>query len=270
MMTILFWNAKSATEAHIAALVKDHSVDVLILVDCRLDRSAIIREIQNSTGRPFWADRLMVNRDLHLFTSFDDSKAVTHRQDQNRLSVVNVLTQAASLNLAILHFESKMYLDSNDQRELCTVYVQSIREAEQNVGHQRTLIIGDFNMNPYEPGMLGCTAFHAVPSRLLVKRVSRTVSGKDYRLFYNPMWSFFGDLHPRPPGTYYYPHGPIAPFWNVFDQVLISPELLDSFDTSSLQVLTMAGSQGLVDAHGLPCISDHLPIVFRLDEEPLR
>lgn len=270
MMTILFWNAKRATEAHIAALVKDHLVDMLILVECKLDRSTVSREIQHSTGRRFWADQLMVNRDMHLFTSFDDSKAIKHLHDSERLSVVNVLTQAASLNLAILHFNSKMFLGSDDQVQLCPPYVQNIRAAEANVGQERTLIIGDFNMNPYEPGMLGCTCFHAVPSRREAARRNRTVGGNSYRLFYNPTWNFFGDHH-GPPGTYYYDKGkPIAPFWHVFDQVLISPELLDSFDTASLQVLSMAGSQGLVDPQGLPCISDHLPIVFHLDEDPLQ
>jgi hypothetical protein len=164
-----------------------------------------------------------------------------------------------------------MFLDNNAQRELVQPYVQNIQAAEKDVGHGRTLIIGDFNMNSYDPGMLGCGAFHAVPSRRVAARGSRKVSGSDYRLFYNPMWSFFGDLHASPPGTYYYDKGqPIAPFWNVFDQVLVSPELLDSFDATSLQVLSMAGSQGLVNGAGLPCVSDHLPIVFRLDEEPLQ
>lgn len=270
MMTILFWNAKNASQSHISSLVADHSVDILILAECKLDRSDIEDEIFSSTGRRFWVDSWMVTPKLYLFTSFNDSHSITHWHDQDRMSVINVLTQGASVNLAMLHFPSKMFNDGDAQREICSPYVQNIRAVERAVGHSRTLVIGDFNMNPYEPGMLGCAAFHAVPWRGLARQGSRKVDETDYQMFYNPMWSFFGDLHLRPPGTYYYPHGARAPFWNVFDQVLVSPDLLDAFDTSSLQVLSMAGSQGLVNQHGLPCVSDHLPIVFRLNEEPIR
>ncbi|MBL8205931.1 MAG: hypothetical protein JNM09_16975 [Blastocatellia bacterium] len=83
------------------------------------------------------------------------------------------------------------------------------------------------------------------------------------------MWGFFGDGSEGPAGTYYYRHsGHVSYFWNIFDQVLIRPDLLPSFRNSDLAVLTDDGDESLLTSHGLPDVagaSDHLPLLFKLD-----
>ena len=69
-----------------------------------------------------------------------------------------------------------------------------VTEAEEQVGHTRTVIVGDFNMNPFEPGMAGILGFQAVMDRRIAQRITRTVDRKEYSFFYNPMWSRLGDL----------------------------------------------------------------------------
>ena len=56
-------------------------------------------------------------------------------------------------------------------------------------------------------------------------------------------------------------------FWNMFDQVLIRPELLSSFSHDSLQILTAIGNTSLLSKNGRPNLkvaSDHLPLLFTL------
>ena len=55
-------------------------------------------------------------------------------------------------------------------------------------------------------------------------------------------------------------------FWNMFDQVLIRPELLDRFCNEDLEILETDGKKSLVNPSKTPRkkISDHLPILFRL------
>jgi len=138
---------------------------------------------------------------------------------------------------------------------------------ENEVGHSRTIVIGDLNMNPFEDGLVSSEGFHAVMSRKLAKEGSRTVHEQSRKFFYNPMWSRFGEHPHRPPGTYFYRGSVISYFWNIYDQVLVRPELLNRFDDDGLSVLTKAGPNNLASATGAPdkkSASDHFPILLKL------
>ncbi len=68
-----------------------------------------------------------------------------------------------------------------------------------------------------------------------------------------------------PPGTFYYSPGTIR--WNVLDQVLLRPSLVESLDINSLKVVKEIGGESLHTAEGLPDdndASDHFPVTFKL------
>jgi len=155
-----------------------------------------------------------------------------------------------------------------------------VLEAEKKAGHFRTVVIGDLNMNPFEDGMVGSEGLHAVMVRAIANRRDRIVAGERRPFFYNPMWSYFGDDSEGPPGTYYRSFAkPINYHWNMFDQVLLRPDLLEAYDRGDVRILTRAGDTSLLTAAGTPLksISDHLPILARVatqevvdgNEEPL-
>jgi endonuclease/exonuclease/phosphatase family metal-dependent hydrolase len=170
--------------------------------------------------------------------------------------------------LAVTHFPSKRYWDDISQTAQCVELANSIKLQEEEVGHSRTVLVGDFNMNPFEDGMVIAGGLHAVMSREVATRGARTVSAKSYQFFYNPMWNLLGDVTPGPPGTYYYDNAvQKAFFWNMFDQVLVRPDLLTSFDNDDLKILTSVGETSLLSPNGRPntrIASDHLPILFKL------
>lgn len=81
------------------------------------------------------------------------------------------------------------------------------------------------------------------------------------------MWGLFGDATMGPPGTYYHDRSDhVTYYWNMFDQVLIRPELLGSFDNESLRILESDGENSLLSSLGRPdsSRSDHLPILFEI------
>jgi hypothetical protein len=99
--------------------------------------------------------------------------------------------------------------------------------------------------------------------------IRRQEGVEEFRLFYNPMWNHFGDVQP-PSGTYYYDKSnpEVDPLWNIFDQVLFRPGLLDRFRNKNLKILTTDGLVSFVWDDGRPngdVYSDHLPICFQLD-----
>ena len=60
---------------------------------------------------------------------------------------------------------------------------------------------------------------------------------------------------------------PVTYYWNMFDQVLIRPSLIDCFRNDSLKILDSDGMQSLTRT-GRPeqgAASDHLPILFGLE-----
>ena len=57
-------------------------------------------------------------------------------------------------------------------------------------------------------------------------------------------------------------------FWHIVDQVLLRPDMLDSFRNEELRILTEDGEQSFLSRNGLPntsVASDHLPLLFKLN-----
>jgi hypothetical protein len=83
------------------------------------------------------------------------------------------------------------------------------------------------------------------------------------------MWNFLGDFTLGPPGTYYYTKSTHKIyFWNMFDQLLVRPDLLNSFSNDDLMIITSTDDISLLNRNGFPNkkeYSDHLPICFKLN-----
>lgn len=123
-------------------------------------------------------------------------------------------------------------------------------------------------MNPFETGVVATSGLHAVMTRTIATKKGRVVQKDYYPYFYNPMWNLFGDYTDGPPGTYYYYNSDhLSYFWNMFDQLLIRPNLLPFFRNETLKIVDKVGSKNLLTPTGIPDkkMSDHLPIIFKLD-----
>ena len=168
-----------------------------------------------------------------------------------------------------MHLPSKLYWSEDSQAFECLEIARTIREQEEKVGHQRTIIVGDLNMNPFEKGLVSANGLNAVMSRQVASRKTRTVKSKEYPFFFNPMWAHLGDRTDRPPGTHYYDRSELVNYyWNVLDQVIIRPDLMDRCDGERIRILTKLGETSLVLNDGRPDqrkFSDHLPLLFELE-----
>ena len=190
--------------------------------------------------------------------------------DDEFLSVRRVLPPiGVDILLVAAHLSSKLFQDSDDQALTSTRFARIIDEQERALGHSRTVVVGDLNMNPFEVGVVGGDALHAVMDKQTVLKISRVIGGQERRFFYNPMWGRLGDGSHGPPGTYYRQSSKqVNYFWNTFDQVLLRPELIPRFDDEELEVVTEIGATSLLTENGIPNLSvgsDHLPLVFGFD-----
>ena len=172
-------------------------------------------------------------------------------------------------NLILVHLRSKLRGEKLDQIEKLRNVNSRIRVFERQYD-ENTVVVGDFNLDPFDEGLVMAAGFHAMMDRGLVSPKGRIVNGIRHPFFYNPMWKLYGSRTETslPPGTYYYDKSEnLRYYWHLFDQVLIRPGLLANFRDLDLEVIDHDGRSSL-RAEGKPnanLFSDHLPIFFKLN-----
>jgi hypothetical protein len=277
VVKFLFWNIQKKPLGYLVRkLVDEHDIDIVILAEGGRDRWEILHTLnRDRTQHLFHTDDLpdLVTRRRTLppriYGRVPKETLVRRRDDPGAAFYELVAPVGQHILLVVVHLPSPLHHDEHEQTQVATRVGSVIREVEASLGHQRTVVVGDFNMNPFDKGVMTSDAFHAVMTQATARRRSRMVKEEERAFFYNPMWGCLGDRTPGPPGTYYYDSpGHLPLFWNTFDQVLIRPDLLDAFDASSLQILERAGDVMLLGSRsGRPnqrSASDHLPILFSL------
>ena len=269
MLTFLFWNInKKQLQDIVAELAFLHEVDVLILAECDIASPTLLRGLNSKPGLQFYLT-FSPSRRIVIYTRFP-GKWIEPILDEEDWSIRHLDHPILDQKLLIVaaHLHSLMSHSKEDLNHLATRLRPHIEDAEEKVGHNRTVVVGDLNMNPFDSGVVSSEGLHGLMDRKEAEKQSRTVDGQTRRFFYNPMWSRIGDESVGPPGTYhYYSSSPISQFWHTYDQVLIRPDLLPYFRNEEMQVLTEVGVHSLVSHLGRPDArnaSDHYPLLFRL------
>jgi len=264
----LFWNVNGKPlESRVASIVRTHDIDVVALAECDPTSGAWLDAISDVQQCPYYQGTTLLDS-IAVYTRF--RQRTMEEDPRTRVSAHQLfLPGGKDVVLVVAHLPSKLFWQADSQSQLCTEFAAQVRRLETRVGHSRTVLVGDLNMNPFEAGVVSSHGLHATMARSVAERETRTVLGKEYAFFYNPMWGHFGDALDGPPGTYYDSRAEaVTYFWNLFDQVLVRPALLGAFDTGSVRILDSDGTESLLSRTGLPeksQASDHLPIVFRLD-----
>jgi len=273
-MKIGFWNIAGQTNPVITDLIYEwttiHKLDIVVLIECKILMFDLLNSLNRGKISDYFASPSYRPKSyFQVFTKLDSefSKPIT---EERRCEARNIVDPVyGNFSLVMIHFQSKMHWDDNDQNAHSPEIKWFIDEVEKQVGHNRTIVIGDFNMNPFQAGMVQTTGLHATMDRRIARTGSRIVSEETYTYFYNPMWSFFGEKGKGDVnGTFFYHSAkPITYFWNIFDQVILRPSLLEAFLEDSLEILTAIGSMSLLNPQRTidKQISDHLPIVFELN-----
>ncbi len=265
MPNFLFWNVnRRDIPGFIGNLARQTRTDVLILAECRSQRSQLLEALNEEAPDYHYA---WTNCDhLMFFTRFVDCLFLP-LFESNRISIRRLtLPPRQPILVVAVHLPSKMGFSADSQILESTHLSRMIDEVETREGHHRTILLGDLNMNPFEPGMVAARGgLHAVMNRHIAARDTRIVQSNKYKFFYNPMWNYLGDRC----GTFYFENAePVCYFWNIFDQVLLRPDLLQGFATEQVRILTEVRGVSLLASDGRPdksMASDHLPVLLELN-----
>jgi hypothetical protein len=196
VLSILFWNlrgnqtatwaARSASlRSQVARLGSSFGIDILLLAESGFDPTEIVDALNG--GKPGdYCYPASNSRRIQLFTRLPRSAVVDQFNDSSdgRLTIRRIaIPTGGEILLAALHFQSQMAWTAEEQALQATVTRQDVSETEDLVGHQRTALVGDLNMNPFDLGVVGAQTLNAVMTRDIARREERTVAGRSYRFF---------------------------------------------------------------------------------------
>ena len=241
-MRFLFWNTNKNGDINdiLCKIVIEQKINIVILAEyadvvedliLNLDLHGVRMKVYPTVG----CDRItMLGTEISVRQSRQDT--------YYSMQIIN-----EQYLLCGLHLPSSLWADKETQSLVFESTVHDVELAEEENGLEKSIVVGDFNQNPYENGCLSAKGFHGVPIADEALRLARTIYGKNYKMFYNPMWNLLGDFD-FPPGTYYYSGNKAAnEFWNMFDQVIVRPQLREEFVDKELKIITRAENISLVD-----------------------
>jgi exonuclease III len=276
MPRFLFWNyrySESDREELLARLVHHEGIDVVILAESSCDPKVLVDRLC-SAGRTYHPLPLPSPYQRFQFFAGYTDEVVRDSRDHNRLYLLDFQAPGhPNIILGAVHLESGLHLERTERHSRSAQLARLVREMQIDRDHARTIIVGDFNLNPFDDGMIFTEGFGAMMTKSLVKKSAITQGGR-FKRFYNPIWTRLGrETDEGPPGTYYWDnHRPTNIYWNYLDQVLVGHDLLDHFPDSRFRILTsIPGNDGprqlirSTEQHWKVDVSDHLPLIFDVD-----
>lgn len=263
---IVFWNVNNKDlTSSVCSLADSTGADVLVLNENIVPSGNTLLALQQSVSVDFYIPGCSSEKRFHCFCrnrKFDMSEV----HSGLRSSVRQCMIGPHRSLLALVHGVDIRNYDSETRQEFAQLLATDMSFVRQQHRTSKLVLLGDFNMNPYDRGMNLAAGLNAMMTRACVSAGYRVHLSKKYDFYYNPMWSLFGDNTPGPSGTIYDTsnQGPYG--WSMLDQVLIHYSLIPHFH--EVAILTAAGEQSLMDGNGHPDSknsSDHFPILVTFD-----
>lgn len=271
-MNILFWNInkKDTFINTIAEIVREEDIDIVAFAEFPQGRdAAFVRELKQVAPsfkhlEPFSPGK------VEIFYK-DGLVDISNIYNGRRITVDKVHSSIDNEDyyFVFCHLKDATMTDKKQLPGYARHTVKEIVGFEKDYRSKRTIVCGDFNMDPYESSMLEHDGFNAMQTTAIAMKRQRNVEGESYEMFYNPMWGLYGDLHAQDvSGTYYYAPGiPIQPYWHIIDQVILRPDVIPVFDKRLLKIVSKGQNYNLLNRNSniSDQYSDHLPIKFTLN-----
>ncbi len=263
---ILFWNVGGIQDCGlISSLAASKCIDILALAEFGAESDVLLPQLRRLTGKQFFEPNSLTAR-IKIYAK-DDRLDLRELHSGGRLTIRTLQFDGTAFLLAAAHLVSKVNWTLGDQAAESAIVAGEIQDIEREQGHERTILFGDLNMNPFDAGVVQASGLHAMMTKEIVASGSRKIQGRTYPFFYNPMWGFFGDRTTGPAGTHYFRHsGHISYDWNIFDQVLIRHDAIPWLH-EDIEIITEVDGEKLFDDNRRPdprIGSDHFPLLFQL------
>jgi len=171
-------------------LVDEQEIDLIFLAECNLKPADVLRKLNKDTNAFYFCAGIACDK-IQIYTKFKDS-LLGLLSETRRMTARYLYSPVLNNNITLLclHLPSKLHWTGDDQAAYLLGVKSFIDSVESLVGHKQTVVFGDFNMHPFEHGLVQSGGFHTTFERAIARRLVRKVEGVEYDFFYNPMWGF--------------------------------------------------------------------------------
>lgn len=260
-MKLLFWNMGRNDNADLA-------------LECMRANGVAIAAFAEHSGTEF-TDGLLLGTGYRVlgFGGCDKIKVLVDSAvgdfscfEESRFTVFALDCPEAQCVFAATHLVDRMSSpDAEPRLEDIRQMMGVVHGYERGLAIDKTVVMGDFNANPYDRELLLPNAFNATLFKGILKsRPSRTWYGKNYPFMYNPTVHWLSEDTETYGSHYYLSSDGTGPIWNCYDQALVSRALMDG--VRGYEYLRKIGDKELIaDWRPRREVSDHLPLLVEID-----
>lgn len=270
------WNLKNKADKNVDALnelYSEHKPDLLLLIETKINDSHISNLSKNNLRSVMINDnksiRLYVSKGIDAQIISEEEKEIeaedgNRRQIKERLVFFKLRVNSQNILLVGIHFPSKFNNTSAAQQQIIKRWKTWIEGQEKILKTDKTILFGDFNLNPQEISIYSHEGLSAHPTINSATKIKTK--------YYNPMWSTMGDFVyqtgvSKVPGTYFRDIGEDNVdeiHWNVLDGLLIKNSLVGNFLKKELEIITHTENHTFYANNQIDSsnYSDHLPVKF--------
>ena len=259
----------------ISRIAKRYAIDLLIVTECELSDHDLLEALLKR-GLEF-GTLAIPHPQIRFFAKAALPKLSQVASDERFQFVKLTHDGCEEILIGATHLYGRQHTSSPHSRHYkASLHLPTLWEAERLADHSRTILVGDFNMTPEEPGMVKPDCFGALMSWDLAATQSHSELQEPPR-FFNPMWSLMG--RSEAPGTYYWDStDPENIFWLCLDGIIARHSMRGIFRDEMLKIITKIPDRDetkgdvdlfrLAEKHWKIEFSDHLPIYFELHLRP--
>lgn len=263
---VLFWNvSRRDLRDYVCQLAIEFAPDLIVLLENSISTAAMLSDLRERVSPSFYGPKFINANRFHVFCRCPE--LVPHEiHNDDRVSYWTLGRLPNEMIFGFVHGPDKRNYDDAARQEWAIRVAHETDWVKRTYQNSQIILMGDFNMNPFERGMDLASGFNSVSTKLCASPKGRVLSRRKYDFFYNPMWSFFGDLSRGPPGTFYDVSNQGSYGWNMLDQVLISSNLVKRF--MDVIIIENCGEIRLGTQLGRPNsrkISQHFPLLLELE-----
>lgn len=266
-MKYIFWNTHKNKDINIylEKMILEYQPDFIGLVEYSSNGKSLVDRL-SAHGSKYTYITSIASR-CHIIWR-GDIKEIVHCSDHSYYTVKKVPFGKVWQIIVVVHFPSKRNYDPETNAEIFRDIKKDINKAKEIGSINKVIIMGDFNMNPFDTPMIEATSIQAISSReIVLRKKNRKYKEKERELYYNPMWNFLGD-EKKPTGSFYYATSENkAMYWNTLDQFIVNAELADCVLLDKIKFIDVVNGEVLMDEKGKPLVSDHFALYFEIGEK---
>ncbi|MEJ5143857.1 hypothetical protein [Sphingobacterium sp. MYb388] len=257
-MKLIYWNSKKQSDfLTIMNILVEEKPDILFLSET--DEIIIFNNIGNLKvigyehfENPGCKRVIIIKKvELKLSLSFQSTYFTSVKCLNNNINIISV------------HLPSQMFQHMDALKSHIRLMRKDIDSEIGTSSQADIIIIGDFNVNPFEKPMIDFDGFSASNSINLKKEVTHLKEKKE--LYYNPTWKLY--VNNSFPGTKYFKRPSASSFdileHHFLDQVVLSYSLSKKITQEHISVLEETPTKAFFDKVKRSILeSDHLPLIY--------